>query len=109
MDIKFRFGQTIRKLRKERGMTQEKLGELSGLHASYIGGMERGERNPSLKSLQKISAALEVSLTDTFAMTEEPELARESAVPYFTDISSEDAEFLQDLIQRLLAWKEDKG
>ncbi len=106
MDIKSRFGQTIRQLRKERGLTQEQLGELSGLHNSYIGGMERGERNPSLHSIDKISRALGVSLADTFSQMEEPELAREFYLPYHLDISPEDAEFLQKLIKEILEWKE---
>jgi len=59
-------GQRIRSLRKERGMSQEQLGEKGGFHYSYIGQIERGEKNVALLNLAKISAALEVSLSQLF-------------------------------------------
>jgi len=105
MDIKSRFGKTIRLFRKKRGITQEKLGELSGLHTNYIGGMERGERNPSLETINKITRALDLSLSDTFAGIDGPEQARETPLPYSADISPEDSEFLKDLFQKLIEWK----
>ncbi len=44
-------------------MSQEKLAELSGLHPTYIGQMERGEKNPTIKSLYKICTALHIPIT----------------------------------------------
>jgi transcriptional regulator with XRE-family HTH domain len=57
-------GSRVRELRKARGLTQEDLSERSGLHYTYIGGIERGERNPSLKSMKRVADALEVELDD---------------------------------------------
>jgi transcriptional regulator with XRE-family HTH domain len=53
-----RFGQRVRQLRLARQLTQEGLAELARLHPTYIGGIERGERNVSLDNLLKIARAL---------------------------------------------------
>lgn len=53
-------GRNIRKYRKKMGLSQEELAEKSGLHRTYIGGIERGERNITLDSLQVIADALSV-------------------------------------------------
>jgi transcriptional regulator with XRE-family HTH domain len=55
-------GRRMRALRERAGISQEKLGLLSGLHRTYVGAIERGERNPSVLSLQKIAEALHVSV-----------------------------------------------
>jgi transcriptional regulator with XRE-family HTH domain len=59
-------GKRVRVLREEKGMSQEVLAEKSGLHRTYIGGVERGLRNPSLKSLHRIAKGLGVGLVDFF-------------------------------------------
>ena len=56
----------IRKFRLERGLSQEKLALLSGLHRTYIGAIERGERNVSFKNIEKIAKTLKVNLEELF-------------------------------------------
>jgi transcriptional regulator with XRE-family HTH domain len=56
-------GQTIRKKRTAAGFSQESFAEAVGVHRTYIGGVERGERNVSLHNLQRISEALNISLS----------------------------------------------
>lgn len=59
-DVKLRVGRNIRKIRKDRGYTQEQLADLAGLHFTYISSVERGERNISIVNLEKIAKALAV-------------------------------------------------
>jgi transcriptional regulator with XRE-family HTH domain len=54
----------LRSLRKRQGISQEKLAELCGLHRTYVGSVERGERNVSLSSLEALSEALGVTVPD---------------------------------------------
>lgn len=58
-----KLGNKVRKLRAEMNLSQEKLGELTGLDRTYISGIERGVRNPSLKNIEKIAKALNVHIT----------------------------------------------
>lgn len=64
-----RFGERIRTLRKERGLSQEDLAELCGLDRTYISGIERGLRNVALRNIESLAYALEVSLADLFKET----------------------------------------
>jgi transcriptional regulator with XRE-family HTH domain len=66
MDIKHALGRRIRQLRKERKWSQEKLAEMSGMHWTYIGQVERGERNLTLQSIESIAKALRIKITDLF-------------------------------------------
>lgn len=55
------FGKNVRRYRKIARLTQEELGEQSGLDRAYISGVERAVRNPTVVSVEKIAAALNVS------------------------------------------------
>ncbi|KLU52977.1 MULTISPECIES: helix-turn-helix domain-containing protein [Paenibacillus] len=59
-------GARIKVLRKEKGLSQEALGEKGGFHFTYIGQVERGEKNVSLVNLAKIAEALEVNISQLF-------------------------------------------
>ncbi|MFK0521966.1 MULTISPECIES: helix-turn-helix domain-containing protein [Paenibacillus] len=59
-------GQRVRELRKKQGYSQEELGEMAGFHFSYIGGVERAEKNITLLNLQKIADALKVNVHELF-------------------------------------------
>jgi transcriptional regulator with XRE-family HTH domain len=63
-DIRSRFGARIRELRIAKGYSQERLAELANMHWTYIGGIERGERNPTLVNIEKLAGAMEISLPE---------------------------------------------
>jgi len=65
-DVLRRLGLRIRRLREKANISQEALGQIAGLHRTYIGAIERGERNPSVLSLKKIADSLKVTLGELF-------------------------------------------
>lgn len=62
-----RFGDVVRKARADAGLSQEELADRAGLDRSYVGGVERGERNPTLIVVVKISKGLGLSVPQLFA------------------------------------------
>ncbi len=64
--IQKQFGERVRELRKEKGLSQEALALACDLDRSYIGGVERGERNVSLVNIHKIASALGVAAKEIF-------------------------------------------
>lgn len=67
MDIGSIIGKRIRYYRKNVGLTQEQLAEKAGLHNTYIGQIERGEKNATIKIIYKIAVALDVPLDVLFS------------------------------------------
>jgi transcriptional regulator with XRE-family HTH domain len=61
-----KLGKRIGQIRKERGLSQEKLALEAGLNRAYIGYIERGERNPTIETVEKISKVLKVTLDELF-------------------------------------------
>lgn len=59
-------GQRVRNYRTEKGFSQEKLAEMSGCHPTYIGQVERGEKNATLESIDKIASAMNIPLSKLF-------------------------------------------
>jgi transcriptional regulator with XRE-family HTH domain len=65
-DIRVRFGKAIRKRRRKLGVSQEAFADICGLDRTYIGGIERGERNVALINIERIAKALRISLSELF-------------------------------------------
>ena len=63
-------GLAVRELRRQRGMSQEELAQASGLHPTYISGIERGLRNPTWRSIGRVCKALDVKLSELAARAE---------------------------------------
>ncbi|MEK3761337.1 helix-turn-helix domain-containing protein [Paenibacillus sp. FSL P4-0338] len=87
-DIRKLVGSKIRDYRKTKGLSQDQLGEICGFHFSYIGGVERGERNISIENISKIANALDV----------EPKMLFDFDEPFLTPLPEEREFALQELM-----------
>ena len=70
------FGNSIRKLRAKKKLTQRELAKRAGLDVTYISGIERGVRNPSLKSLESVAIGLGCSISETCKDLDKLDLAK---------------------------------
>ncbi len=64
MDVRVRVGLNLQAFRRERALSQEELAHRADIHQTYLSGVERGRRNPSILVLQRIAAALDIDLED---------------------------------------------
>jgi transcriptional regulator with XRE-family HTH domain len=65
-EILLQFGEKVRKLRNEKNLSQEQLSFKADLHRTYIGMIERAEKNITLVNIEKIAKALDVEIKDLF-------------------------------------------
>jgi transcriptional regulator with XRE-family HTH domain len=66
-DVRVRFGKALRRRRQKLGVSQEEFADHCGLDRTYVGGIERGERNVALVNIEKIAGALKIRLSELFA------------------------------------------
>ena len=71
-DIRERFGFAVKSRREELSLTQEDLAHKAGIHRTYLSDIERGSRNVALINIERLAAALSVSLSELFRMAERP-------------------------------------
>ena len=67
MDIRARLGQNVRRLREEKGWSQEDYADRAGIHRTYVSDIERGRRNPTVTVVEKLAVPFEVSASDIIA------------------------------------------
>jgi len=60
-DLQRIFGRNLRRYREQRGLSQEAFADVLGVHRTYMGGVERGERNLTLRSVERIAAVIKVN------------------------------------------------
>lgn len=65
-DIRVRFGKSVRARRHQLGVSQEEFADMCGLDRTYIGGIERGERNVALVNIERIARTLKMSIAELF-------------------------------------------
>ncbi|MGC7929356.1 MULTISPECIES: helix-turn-helix domain-containing protein [Lysinibacillus] len=106
-------GERIRFLRKERGLSQEELAYRASLHNTYIGQLERGEKNATIESVAKVCTALEITLEELFDDKEEthPKMLSfelEKIVHLLESRSKKDQKAVLKFIESLIAWKDNE-
>ncbi len=104
-------GERLRSYRKRAGLSQEGLAEKAGLHNTYIGQLERGEKNATLESIEKVATALQLPFEVLF----------ENLIPYsennrvvndcynkIVSLSNEDQQAICEIIERIITFKTQK-
>lgn len=64
MDVRERIGFNLQRLRREKGFSQEELADRAEIHQTYLSGVERGKRNPTITVLQRIAETLGADIED---------------------------------------------
>lgn len=72
MNIQEQFGRKLRAYRLERNLSQEELAEASGLHRTYISGLESGTRNPTIKIVVQVAKALGITASELLEGVDKP-------------------------------------
>ena len=72
-EIRVAYGKAVRAIRQDKKISQEELGDLCGLHRTYISDIELGKRNVSLENIDKIAHALQVKKSELFIKVEQYE------------------------------------
>lgn len=68
MDVRRKLGRRVQALRRAKGLSQDELAHRASLHRTYVSGVERGIRNPTVTVLEKIAKGLQVSLAELMAL-----------------------------------------
>ena len=66
LDVRIRFGRAVRQRRQKLGVSQEEFADMCGLDRTYVGGIERGERNLALVNIEKIAQTFKISVSELF-------------------------------------------
>lgn len=94
------FGERVKYYRKKKGLSQEKLSELCDLHPTYIGQIERGEKNASLETIMRVCKGLEVSPESVFEKLsyQQEQTAAQKAYDLFMQMPPEKQQTLLELL-----------
>ena len=104
------FGHNLRRIRKDKGYTQERIARKAGIDVSYYGAVERGERSITILKMSHITRALDIPMGDLFAgetgrAKNEREERLEQLIVLFRKMDVEDLQLFFDILQKLVQWK----
>jgi len=99
-ELKLILGNAIKEQRSALGISQEELASRAGLHRTYVSEVERGERNPSITSIEKLAQALEVSFTSLFERGDQLSGSREAVEILLVEDNSIDVELTKNAFKK---------
>lgn len=103
-----RFGERVKHFRTQKGLSQEKLAELSGLHPTYIGQVERGEKNCTLESAEKISIGLQIPVEKLMGritpLSEESDISNR-IYDRLVKLSEKDQQSISNILNQIIDYK----
>jgi transcriptional regulator with XRE-family HTH domain len=107
LEILKRFGERIRISRIRKGLTQEQLAKLLDSHENYLGALERGEKNVTLKVVEKIVKELDISLEELFRSIDPIDKYDQITLiaELLKDKSTEDRDFILHMVESMVNWK----
>jgi transcriptional regulator with XRE-family HTH domain len=110
-DISIVIGERVRNFRKKLGLSQEELAHRASLHFTYIGQLERGEKNATIESMSKVANALEITLEELFRNTQTKDkfISYElgQIISLLDDRSESDQRAILTFIEALLQWRDE--
>ena len=106
-NIAIAVGKRIKQYRKECGFSQEKLADLSKLHPTYIGQVERGQKNASIESIQKIADGLNIPISRLFEhiSTDSTTTIPAQVFELLLDLDKSEQESVHKIIKEILLFK----
>ena len=100
VDMKLVLANAIKQQRSALGISQEELASRAGMHRTYVSEVERGERNPSITSVEKLAQALEISITSLLAPTRPGSAPREALEILLVEDSPIDVELTKNAFRK---------
>ena len=112
-DIAKVFGDRIRNLRNERDWNQEELAHRANIHQTYVGQIERGEKSPTIETIEKIAYALETSMENLFKYIEPSSESKDNStlsliMNKLSTLKVEDQKNILSLLDVIFVWIKDK-
>ena len=101
-------GERIQSYRRNAGLTQEKLAEIAGIHHTYVGQLERGEKNATLETIEKVTRALDITFEELFEAIISGDAGSTTAKEVYQLITTrpeKEQRLLLDIIRKVLEYK----
>jgi len=108
-EISVLIGDRIREFRKKKGLSQEELAHRANLNTAHLGQIERGEKSPTLDSIEKIAIALDITLEELFRFKSAPNSVKETYIDkiygYLKCLSQDEQKDVLSTIKVLMKWR----